>query len=73
MDLDWCCKPETGLLKPDLVILLNLTGEALIRRSGFGGERYENDEFQQIVYRNYLKIKDDTWEVGCCNKTFFLQ
>lgn len=63
LDFEWCCKPETGLPKPDLVFLLNLSPDALIKRAGFGGERYERDEFQQAVYKNYLKMKDDSWRL----------
>lgn len=39
LDLKWCKAPETGLLKPDLVLLLTMTAEAIANRGGFGNER----------------------------------
>lgn len=40
MDLEWCKAPEAGLLKPDMVLLLTMTAEAISKRGGFGDERY---------------------------------
>lgn len=40
LDLEWCKAPEKGLLKPDLVFLLDLPSHALANRGGFGDERY---------------------------------
>lgn len=39
LDLEWCKAPETGLLKPDLVMLLTMTAAAISKRGGFGSER----------------------------------
>lgn len=39
LDFEWCKAPERGLLKPDLVFLLNLPSAALANRCGFGEER----------------------------------
>lgn len=39
LSYDWCKAPETGLLKPDLVLYLTLTPEAMAIREGFGNER----------------------------------
>lgn len=39
LDVDWCKAPEAGLLKPDLVLLLTMTAEAISERGGFGNER----------------------------------
>lgn len=39
LSLDWCKAPETGLLKPDLVLYLTLSPEVMAIRGGFGDER----------------------------------
>lgn len=39
LDFDWCKNAERGLLKPDLVLMLNMTAEAISGRGGFGDER----------------------------------
>lgn len=39
LNLDWCKAPEKNLLKPDLVLYLTLTTDAIVKRGGFGDER----------------------------------
>lgn len=39
LDFEWCKNVERGLPKPDLVLMLNMTAEAISRRGGFGDER----------------------------------
>lgn len=39
LDFDWCKNAERGLLKPDLVLMLNMSALAISRRGGFGDER----------------------------------
>lgn len=63
LNFEWCCKPEEGLPKPDVVFLLNVSEKVLLSRAGFGDERYEKSEFQQTALKNLLKLKDDTWKV----------
>lgn len=70
LDMDWCKAPESGLLKPDLVILLTLTAEAMAKRGGFGEERYEVPELQRKVMEKYLAVKDDSyWRVVDADKS----
>lgn len=70
LDLKWCKEPETGLLKPDRVILLTLTSEAMARRGGFGEERYEIPEFQLKANKVFMQLKDDDyWNVIDADKT----
>lgn len=70
LDLNWCKGPETGLLKPDRVILLTLTSEAMARRGGFGEERYEIPEFQLKANKVFMQLKeDDYWNVIDADKT----
>lgn len=59
--MEWCKAPEAGLLKPDLVILLTLTAEALAKRGGFGEERYEVPEFQRRVMGKFAELRNDTY------------
>lgn len=40
LSVDWCKGTESNLLKPDLVLLLSLSDEAIGRRGGFGEERF---------------------------------
>uniref|UniRef100_A0A182Q2G2 Thymidylate kinase n=1 Tax=Anopheles farauti TaxID=69004 RepID=A0A182Q2G2_9DIPT len=71
LDLDWCKAPESGLLKPDLVILLTLSPEAMAKRGGFGDERYEVPAFQKKVIEKYSILKDDRyWKEIDADKTF---
>lgn len=61
MDFKWCCGPENGLPKPDLVMFLKLSTEEMAKRAGFGDERYENIEFQNEVDKNYDRFKTDNF------------
>ncbi|XP_026477950.1 thymidylate kinase-like [Ctenocephalides felis] len=57
LNLEWCKSPEIGLPKPDLVLLLTMTEEAIARRSGYGNERYETPELQKKVMKNFQDLK----------------
>jgi len=61
VDFKWCCGPENGLPKPDIVMFLKLSTGEMAKRSGFGDERYENIEFQNRVDINYDKFKNDNF------------
>ena len=63
MDLEWCKDPERGLLKPDAVLYLTLSAEEASKRGEFGGERYEQTEFQLKVANNYQRLKEQDWKV----------
>lgn len=70
LDLDWCKAPEKGLLKPDLVVYLTLTPEAMAKRAGFGNERYEVPEMQKNVKLMYEKmIEKPLWKIVDADKT----
>lgn len=69
LDLEWCKAPESGLLRPDLVLYLTLSEAAQKQRGGFGDERYEVPEMQKIVHQKFLALKDDSyWTVIDANK-----
>ncbi|XP_031621759.1 thymidylate kinase-like [Contarinia nasturtii] len=71
LDIEWCKAPETGLIKPDLVLLLTMTASAISKRGGFGDERYEVPEFQQRVMKVYDELKDDSyWKDIDADKSF---
>ncbi|XP_055611473.1 thymidylate kinase [Uranotaenia lowii] len=70
LDIDWCKAPESGLLKPDLVVLLTLSPEAMAKRGGFGDERYEVPELQKKVMDKFNRFKDDSyWQTIDADKT----
>lgn len=69
MDIDWCKLPETGLPSPDLVVYLELNAEIAAERRGFGNERYEDQETQEVVHKNYLSLKDKNWQIVDANTT----
>lgn len=70
LDFEWCKSPERGLLKPDLVLYLTLTAEAMARRGGFGAERYETTEMQRTVGKMFEKmIEQPLWQVIDADKT----
>lgn len=43
LDFNWCKNAENGLLKPDLVLYLNMSALAIAKRGGFGEERFERN------------------------------
>ncbi|XP_016499480.1 thymidylate kinase-like isoform X1 [Nicotiana tabacum] len=63
LDIGWCKAPEIGLLAPDLVAYLDISPEKAAERGGYGGERYEQLEFQEKVARSYSALCDPSWKV----------
>lgn len=63
LDLSWCKVSDHGLPRPDLVLFLDVPGEGMACREGYGEERYERVEFQQKVRSAYEELRDDTWIV----------
>uniref|UniRef100_A0A336L6X4 Thymidylate kinase n=1 Tax=Culicoides sonorensis TaxID=179676 RepID=A0A336L6X4_CULSO len=61
LDFQFCKGPEAGLIKPDLVMYLNLTTEELQKRGGFGNERYEIPVFQKRVGEIYQQLFDQKY------------
>ncbi|XP_067668895.1 thymidylate kinase-like isoform X2 [Haliotis asinina] len=60
--LEWCKQPDVGLPRPDKVLYMTLTPEAAGKRAGFGGERYEQEDFQKRVAENFEKLQDENWQ-----------
>jgi len=70
LDFDWCKAPEKGLLKPDMVVYLTLTTEAMTRRGNFGNERYETSDMQKNVKKMYERmIETPLWQVVDADKS----
>ncbi|XP_011097317.1 thymidylate kinase isoform X1 [Sesamum indicum] len=63
LDVEWCKAPEAGLLAPDIVIYLDISPEKAAERGGYGGERYEQLEFQKRVAQSYKMLRDSTWKI----------
>ena len=61
LDLEWCKSTDAGLPSPDALIYLQIPLEETLKRSGFGGERYEKQEFQKEVQKNYERLSVDSW------------
>jgi dTMP kinase len=51
--VDYCMIPDQGLLRPDLVIQLDMPIDEIKKRNGFGEEKYENEEIQTKVQQNF--------------------
>ncbi|KAI8030816.1 Thymidylate kinase [Camellia lanceoleosa] len=75
LDFEWCKAPEMGLPAPDLVLYLEIPPEVICsiimfvgeirkaaERGGYGGERYEQLEFQKKVARSYQMLYDASWK-----------
>jgi len=64
MSIKWCSETEKGLPRPDLVIYLELPREAQYERHGFGEERFETKEMQDLVriqYERVMEVSNETW------------
>lgn len=62
--LEYCTVPDQGLLRPDLVIQLDMSIDEIKKRGGFGEEKYEKEEIQIKVQENYkLFHKKKYWNL----------
>eukprot|EP01068_Selenidium_serpulae_P015020 Selendium_serpulae@DN6169_c2_g2_i10.p2 len=59
VDFDELCAMETpakGVASPTAVLFIDVEPQAAAERDGFGGERYEQRETQQAVYRYFKRV-----------------
>ncbi|XP_059644032.1 thymidylate kinase-like isoform X2 [Cornus florida] len=63
LDFGWCKALEMGLLAPDAVLYLDIPPEKAAERGGYGGERYEQLEFQRKVAKSYQILRDASWKI----------
>ena len=45
LDYDWCKSCDRGLPRPDIVFMMDISIQEIMKRPGFGDERYEKAEF----------------------------
>ncbi|KAI8474401.1 MAG: P-loop containing nucleoside triphosphate hydrolase protein [Monoraphidium minutum] len=57
-DLAWCKAPDAGLPAPDVTLWMALPPGTAAARGGFGGERYENEGFQEQVRAAFSEVRD---------------
>lgn len=55
-DIRKCMEADKGLLRPDLVVFLDVDADTVAVRNNFGRERYETREFQIKVYRAFQTL-----------------
>lgn len=55
----WCVAADQGLLRPDLVLLLDLPISVSSSRGGFGGERFEKMDLQERVRAGFAKLTEE--------------
>ena len=83
---EWCLEQEKGLLKPDVVIFLDVdpkTCKGRIKNRGGKKEITEKFKFQVLVYQSYHELQEDNWymledyhlnsAVDICKKTTTMQ
>ena len=63
LDLSWCKALEVGLPTPDLVLYLDITPDIAAECGDYGGERYEQLDFQNKVANQYKALHDPTWQI----------
>lgn len=61
LDLEWCKAPDQGLPVPDKVIFLDVSSDVAESRGGYGEERYEKKEFQQLVRKQFERLNTPDW------------
>lgn len=49
LGLEWARHPDVGLPRPDLCVFLDVSPETAAQRGGYGGEKYEQTDFQARV------------------------
>ncbi|KAM0723608.1 hypothetical protein Q7P37_000596 [Cladosporium fusiforme] len=49
LGLEWARHPDVGLPRPDLCVFLDVSPETASQRGGYGGEKYEQTDFQSRV------------------------
>jgi len=68
-DLEWCRTPDIGLPAPDCVVYLTLNSDVAATRGDFGGERYEDTDFQSRVEKNFHKLRESSWKIMDASRT----
>ncbi|CAL6369202.1 unnamed protein product [Bathycoccus prasinos] len=69
LDQQWCKYSETGLVKPDCLMYMEISEDAAKKRGGFGEERYETTEMQKNVREVFADLREDWWNVVDADRT----
>lgn len=69
LDQQWCKHSETGLVKPDCLMYMEISEDAAKKRGGFGEERYETTEMQKNVREVFADLREDWWNVVDADRT----
>lgn len=56
LEIEWCMGPDRGLIRPDLVIYLDLDVKLAAQRANYGKERYDKLEFQRAVQKAFVQV-----------------
>lgn len=63
LDGDWCKNADCGLVRPDVVVYLDLPWEVAKMRGGCGEERYEKEVMQKKVANVFREMVGVGWRV----------
>ena len=63
LDAGWCKASDCSLPRPDLIVYLDTDADTAAGRASFGHERFEQNEFQQLVAARFQEIREDDWLV----------
>lgn len=67
MTIEECKVDDSGLIAPDVVFFLDMAPSELMKRQGFGEERYETEKFQEKVLDVYRRLEDSSWvKIDAC-------
>ena len=70
LDLRWCKHSDSGLVKPDALMFMDVSEDVAKHRGGFGEERYETDDMQREVRRIFDQVlREDWWTVVDADRT----
>lgn len=57
LTLEWAKTPDVGLPRPDIVIFLDVGPGAAESRGGYGEEKYEKRDMQEMARNIFLSLK----------------
>ncbi|KAI9343119.1 thymidylate kinase-like protein [Obelidium mucronatum] len=61
---EWCMSVDAGIIRPDLVVFLDIPTKDASLRGDYGLERYEKLDFQESVRNCFLELVDKSyWQV----------
>ncbi|OMJ28622.1 Thymidylate kinase [Smittium culicis] len=61
--MGWCLGPDKGLVKPDVTFFMDINPSDAKNRGNYGEERYEVENFQQQVIKQFKKLAEPNWNI----------